>query len=134
MNLRRRIATGTLWAVLESGGQDAIGLPIFVLLARLPGPEAYGLVAVKAQAAHIQAAHIYVNLFGALIANRQLGRAACYELLGFAAGAKAYFREPGSTAAYLAAWYHGHRALIRDWRYLSELRKRELPGPELENA
>jgi hypothetical protein len=81
-----------------------------------------------------QAAHIYVNLFDALIANRQLGRAACYELLGFAAGAKAYLREPGSAAAYLAAWYRGHRALIRDWRHLNELRKRELPDPELEHA
>jgi polysaccharide transporter, PST family len=46
MNLRRRIATGTLWAALESGGRDAICLAIFVLLARLLGPEAYGLVAM----------------------------------------------------------------------------------------
>ena len=78
-----------------------------------------------------QADHIYANLFDALIANRHLGRAACYEFLGFAAGAKRYFRKRGSAAAYLAAWYRGHRALIRDWRYLKELREPELPAADL---
>jgi hypothetical protein len=39
-----------------------------------------------------------------------------------------------SAAAYLAARYRGHRSLIRDWRYLNELRKRELPDLGLEHA
>ena len=59
--------------------------------------------------------HIYANLFDALIANRDLPRGVCWEFLGFAAGAKKYFRSRDTARRYAAAWLRGHRALARDW-------------------
>ncbi|BCX19333.1 MAG: lipopolysaccharide biosynthesis protein [Geminicoccaceae bacterium] len=42
----RRIARGALWATLEVWGVELLQLLAFLLLARLVGPEAYGLVAL----------------------------------------------------------------------------------------
>ena len=58
--------------------------------------------------------HIYVNLFDTLIANRSLLRACEYEVLGFLAGAKTYFRRPGSAWEYLVGWLRGHKQFLRD--------------------
>lgn len=75
--------------------------------------------------------HIYANLFDALIANRNLPRAAMYEVLGFAAGAKRFFRRPGTAVAFLSAWFRGHSYLVRDWHYLSSAVSKALPeGPQ----
>lgn len=44
MTLKHRVVSGTLWAAMESWGQQATNLLIFLILARLLGPEAYGLM------------------------------------------------------------------------------------------
>ena len=44
MGLRRRLTAGVAWAVIEVWGQRLASLGIFLVLARLLGPEAYGLV------------------------------------------------------------------------------------------
>lgn len=71
--------------------------------------------------------HIYVNLFDALVANRNLTRALAYEILGFAAGARLYARTMDGARQYTHAWLRGHRNLWRDRGYLRELVSRELP-------
>ncbi len=68
-----------------------------------------------------QESRIYANLFDALIASPAPLRAAAYELLGFAAGAKLYYRRPAEIVRFLRAWARGHRSLIRDWRELRAL-------------
>jgi len=72
----------------------------------------------------------YASLFDVLIANPNLPGALALEFLGFAAGAKLHVRRPSTAWTYLAAWYRGHRALIRDWHYLRTLARRSLPGGE----
>lgn len=44
ITLKHRVLTGTLWAALESWGQQFANLLVFLILARLLGPEAYGLM------------------------------------------------------------------------------------------
>src|SRR3954471_1825704 len=44
--LRRRSTAGALWAFVETWGQQAIQLALFAILARLLGPEAYGVAAI----------------------------------------------------------------------------------------
>jgi O-antigen/teichoic acid export membrane protein len=46
MNLKNKIIKGLLWSVVESWGRQIISLLVFFLLARLLGPESYGLVAL----------------------------------------------------------------------------------------
>jgi glycosyltransferase involved in cell wall biosynthesis len=75
-----------------------------------------------------QASHIYANLFDAVFANPELKRALSYELLGFLAGARAHCRSAAGTRRYLAAWWRGNRALVRDRRYLRRLVATELPA------
>jgi hypothetical protein len=70
--------------------------------------------------------HVYVNLFDALIANQNVPRATCYEFLGFAAGAKTYFRSLDTARRYIAAWWRGHLALARDWGELRAMVGRSL--------
>lgn len=70
---------------------------------------------------------IYANLFDALIANRNLPRAAMYEVLGFAATAKGELGRRGGLRDLMAAWYRGHLQLVRDWGYLSALVNGTLP-------
>jgi len=76
-----------------------------------------------------QADHIYTNLFDSLIANPAPSRALMYELLGFAAGAKAFMRRPDSARRFLSAWARGHRQLARDYRVLKQAVRAPLPSP-----
>ena len=71
--------------------------------------------------------HIYVNLFDALIANRSLVRACEYEVLGFLAGAKTYFRRPRFAWLYVVGWLRGHKQLVRDWATLTSAARAPLP-------
>jgi glycosyltransferase involved in cell wall biosynthesis len=71
--------------------------------------------------------HIYVNLFDALIANRSLLRACEYEILGFLAGARTHFRQPGSAWQYVVGWLRGHHQLLRDWGTLTRAVGAPLP-------
>lgn len=77
-----------------------------------------------------QESHIYANLFDTLIASPNLVRFLSYEILGFAAGAKLYFRKPHTALAYIRAWVRGHTALWRDWEFLKQYR--QLPMPVFE--
>lgn len=77
-----------------------------------------------------QESHIYANLFDALIANPDFVKGLSYEFLGFAAGAKLYFRRFDSAIAYIRAWIRGHQSLIRDWSYLQDYLRRPLPRIE----
>ena len=43
MSVGRRLTTGALWASLETWGQQLVQLIVWAVLARLVGPEAYGL-------------------------------------------------------------------------------------------
>lgn len=65
--------------------------------------------------------HVYTNLFDALLANPRPIRALEYEVLGFAAGVKAFGPSPSRLARLAAAWASGHRQLLRDREYLREL-------------
>ena len=71
--------------------------------------------------------NICINLFDTLLANPTVPRALAYELLGFAAGAKTYFRHSETTWLHLCACYREHRALVRDWDYLKALVRQPLP-------
>jgi glycosyltransferase involved in cell wall biosynthesis len=75
-----------------------------------------------------QSSHIYVNLFDALVANPNPWRAFCFEFLGFAAGAKLYFRAPGTAGRYVAAWLRGNLRFLHDLRFLRAMVRRPLPG------
>jgi len=77
-----------------------------------------------------QRCHIYALLFDALIANPSLRHALSYELLGFAASAKLYFRRLSWTVDFLRAWAAGHAGLVSDYSYLRRLVKTEAaPAP-----
>lgn len=45
-NLRQKAVKGVVWSALESWGRQVISLIVFFVLARLLGPESYGLVAL----------------------------------------------------------------------------------------
>ncbi|MBS7539982.1 glycosyltransferase [Ancylobacter lacus] len=83
-----------------------------------------------------QQSHIYVNLFDAVIANPSIGRAFCYEVLGFIWGLKAARREKGGIGKFVTAWRVGHQDLWRDRHALSQLVSTRLPppGPTLANS
>ena len=70
---------------------------------------------------------LYANLFDALIANKAPLRACEYEVLGFLAGAKTYFRRPRSAWRYVVAWLRGHVLLLRDWSMLTRAARSPLP-------
>ncbi len=76
-----------------------------------------------------QSSHIYVNLFDAVIANPRPLRALSYEFLGFVWGAKKAVSSGPHLFRFLSAWGKGHRALLRDYRYLSRLVADRLPPP-----
>lgn len=71
--------------------------------------------------------HIYANLFDTLIANKRITRALSYEFLGFAAGLRRFSRSPKLIPQFVAAWYSGNIAFIRDWSVLRSFAQRELP-------
>jgi glycosyltransferase involved in cell wall biosynthesis len=70
---------------------------------------------------------IYANLFLSLIAVPDWRRAAAFEVLGFLSALRSFGRRPESLRALLCAWARGHRALLRDRRYLAELVRRPAP-------
>lgn len=74
-----------------------------------------------------QSSHVYANLFDAVLANPDPGRALSYELYGFLVGARLHCRTPAAARRYLAAWWRGNRALVRDRRYLRQLVRTTLP-------
>ncbi len=77
-----------------------------------------------------QTSHIYVNLFDAIIANPQPMRALCYEILGFIWGMKATLRLGEKLGKFFVAWGKGHRAFVRDYKYLTRLASAQLPPPD----
>jgi glycosyltransferase involved in cell wall biosynthesis len=76
-----------------------------------------------------QDAHIYANLFDALLVERRATRALAYEVLGFVAGAKGFMHSLSEAKDFLLAWHGGHRALVRDWSFLRQLVSSPLPPP-----
>jgi glycosyltransferase involved in cell wall biosynthesis len=76
---------------------------------------------------HEQASHVYANLFDAVIANPSPQRALSYEFYGFLIGARLHCRSVAGARRYLAAWWRGNRALVRDRHYLRQLVATELP-------
>lgn len=70
---------------------------------------------------HHQHSHIYTNLFDTVIANPHPTRAVAYEVLGFAAGLKAFGRSPATLKPFVSAWVGGHRQLIADRKHLRDL-------------
>ncbi len=44
MSLRKKMAKGVLWSLLEKGGEQFLSFVIFAIVTRFIGPEAYGLV------------------------------------------------------------------------------------------
>ncbi len=46
MTLREKVASGIAWSVIDKWGNQTLSLLVFILLARLLGPEAFGLVAM----------------------------------------------------------------------------------------
>ncbi len=74
-----------------------------------------------------QLSHVYANLFDAVMANPRPLRALEYEVLGFAAGLKAFGRSAAGLRHFVKAWTDGHRQLIRDRVYLRELLERPEP-------
>jgi O-antigen/teichoic acid export membrane protein len=43
MSLKKKMITGAFWSLLEKGGQQGLSLIVFLVLARILGPEDYGL-------------------------------------------------------------------------------------------
>lgn len=70
---------------------------------------------------HEQHSHVYANLFDAVMANPRPIRAVEYEVLGFAAGLKAFARSPRGLRRFVSAWAGGHRQLVQDRHYLRQL-------------
>jgi O-antigen/teichoic acid export membrane protein len=58
MSLRRKMAKGALWALLERGGAQGVSFVVFTVIARLLGPEEYGLVSL---------CYVYLALASALL-------------------------------------------------------------------
>lgn len=48
MNIREKMAKGVFWVLIEKGGQQLLTLAIFTIVARLVGPEEYGLAGLCA--------------------------------------------------------------------------------------
>lgn len=46
MNIRKSLVTGVFWSFVKNGGQQGISLLVFLVLARLLAPEAFGLIAM----------------------------------------------------------------------------------------
>lgn len=80
------------------------------------------------EAARSQESHIYANLFDAAFVRRSISWAVSFEFLGFAAGAKLYFRRPGPAAEYCLAWLRGNLLFARNWRRLRKVANARLMG------
>jgi glycosyltransferase involved in cell wall biosynthesis len=71
--------------------------------------------------------YVYALLAHALIPAKRLDRLALIETVTLAAGLKGYAKDRSTFAEYLRAWLRGHRAFIRDYRFLQELAARPIP-------
>jgi len=72
---------------------------------------------------------VYALLTHALITDHAGARALGFELFGFAAGLKAFWREgPKALGTFSAAWVAGHRTFLRDRRWLHEMASRPAPA------
>ena len=74
-----------------------------------------------------QADHIYANLFDAILVKRSLKHFLGFQFLGFAAGAKLYFKKPESAFHFVYYWLLGNAWVARDWTYLRSIVRTELP-------
>ncbi len=72
--------------------------------------------------------YVYALLAHALIPERRLDRLALLETVTLAAGLKGYVRGGRTLSAFARAWMRGHRAFVRDHRYLTELAARPVPA------
>ena len=77
----------------------------------------------------LQKDHLFANLVDAVVANPSPPRALAYDVLGFLAGAKTYFRRPKDAYLYVRAWALGHFKLVRHWRATRAAVKAPLPPP-----
>ncbi len=71
--------------------------------------------------------YVYALLAHVLISERRLDRLALLETLTLAAGLKGYAKTRRTLEEYFRAWIRGHRAFIRDYRFLQELAARPAP-------
>ena len=46
MDLKRKVIASTLWTTLEGAGKELLSFAVFLLLARMLNPQAYGLIAI----------------------------------------------------------------------------------------
>ena len=81
-----------------------------------------------------QEGHIYSLLLDSLILRPRPLRALAYEVLWFGAGVKVYCRDPRSTVRFLRTWYAGHRALIRDRKWLRRYRPGSVQVPRTQTS
>jgi glycosyltransferase involved in cell wall biosynthesis len=72
--------------------------------------------------------YVYALLAHALIAERRVDRLALLETVTLAAGLKGYARSRRTLGEYLRAWLRGHRAFVRDYRFLQDLASRPVPS------
>lgn len=74
VDLRRRVARGVSWTLIDNWGRQVLGLVVFVIVARLLEPEDFGLVALAA--VFVAFAQVFVDqgLGDALVQRRQLTR------------------------------------------------------------
>lgn len=71
--------------------------------------------------------HLYAILAHALVASRDPRRALLFELLGFAAGLKAFAKDRSALAEFVVSWWYGNLAFARDRKALVELARRPAP-------
>lgn len=80
-----------------------------------------------------QESHVYANMFDALVAEPNLARAICYQVLGFMSGAKAFARSPAGARDFVSAWTRGSARFVRDLPRLREMAARPLPSASWES-
>ncbi len=108
MSLKRRATIGAIWAAAGTWGQQVINFAVFAVLARLLGPEAYGLVAMAMVVVLVGNILVAQNGWLAAIVQRQDLRpehldSVFWALLGFAVGLTALV----AASAPLLAFVYG---------------------------
>jgi hypothetical protein len=71
--------------------------------------------------------YVYALLAHAMIPAKRPDRLVLIETVTLAAGLKGYAKDRSTFAEYLGAWLRGHRAFVRDYRFLQELAARPIP-------
>lgn len=72
MNIAKRTVQGVFWTVVQNGGHRVISLLVFIILARLLTPEAFGLVALAGVFIAFMELFINIGLGDAIIQRREL--------------------------------------------------------------